>query len=112
MNQPDCSLASLTRAAAAQHVDISPQGLDRRFTESAATFLQQVVETAIGVVIEADHRTSWALPRRFTEVYVHDSTQIRLPDALASIWQGTALHPLSFSSAQPSHIDGSHRRPG
>ena len=89
MNQPDCSLASLTRAAAAQQVAISPQGLDQRFTESAATFLQQVVETAIAVVIEADHRTSWALPRRFTEVYVHDSTQIRLPDALAAIWQGT-----------------------
>lgn len=89
MNKPDCSLASLTRAAAAQQVQISPQGLDQRFTELAATFLQQVVEEAINVVIEADRRTNWALPRRFVEVYVHDSTQIQLPDTLTSIWQGT-----------------------
>lgn len=105
MNQPDCSLASLTRAAAAQHVDITPQGLDQRFTESAATFLQQVVETAIGVVIEADHHTNWALSRRFTEVYVHDSTQIRLPDTLASIWHGTGGGRDSTSSTAALKVD-------
>lgn len=105
MNNPDCSLDALTRAAAAQQVHISPQGLDRRFTETATTFLKQVIEQAIGVVIQADRSTNWALPRRFPEVYVHDSTQIMLPDTLSPLWQGTGGGSHSDTSSAALKID-------
>jgi Transposase DDE domain len=105
MNKPDCSLDALTRAAAAQQVHISPQGLNKRFTETATVFLKQVIEQAIGTAIQADRCTNWALPRRFPEVYVHDSTQIMLPDTLCSLWRGTGGGIDSDTSSAALKID-------
>lgn len=105
MNKPDCSLDALTRSAAAQQVRISAQGLNKRFTETASDFLKKVIEHTIGVAIQADCSANWALPRRFPEVYVHDSTQIMLPDTLASIWPGTGGGSHSETSSAALKID-------
>ena len=83
----DPALEELAQTAATLGVTVSPQALDQRFTESAATCLKQVLSTAISRVVAAAPPAVPILDR-FTAVYVQDSSTIVLPDALASVWQG------------------------
>jgi len=85
--QPGASLSQLTHMAAACGLDITPQGLDDRFTEAAATYLRRVLEAAMRQVVAAEPVAAPIL-ERFNGVYVWDSTTITLPDALAAVWPG------------------------
>jgi hypothetical protein len=74
--------------AAALGLEISGQGLSDRFDEHAAEFLKQLLGAAVGELICAEP-VAIAVLRRFTAVYVDDSTVVALPDALAEVWKGT-----------------------
>lgn len=89
MGNPASTLDGLSRTAAFQRLPISPQGLDKRFTQTASEFIQQVLEQAIAQAVSSDRPVQWALCQRFPAVYVEDSTQIALPDELTRLWQGT-----------------------
>ena len=84
---PRMTLDQLAQTAAALGTTISAQGLDQRFTPQAAACLQAVLAAAVQHLVSTDPA---ALPllRRFTGVYLLDSTTIVLPDALRSVWQG------------------------
>ena len=73
--------------AASLGVAITPQGLSERFTESAATFLQEILDLVVSYIIAAD---PVAIPilQRFTAIILLDSTVIVLPDELVSVWRG------------------------
>jgi hypothetical protein len=88
LKDPDSSLGDLTQVAAALGLEISGQGLSDRFDEDAAAFLKQLLGAAVGELICAEPVAIAAL-RRFTAVYVDDSTVVALPDALAEVWKGT-----------------------
>ena len=92
---PNSALEELTQTAATLGVEVSPQALDQRFTESAALCLERVLSTAITRVVAA---APVAIPilERFTAVYLQDSSTIVLPDALAAVWQGCG-------GSQPEH---------
>lgn len=85
---PDATLEELTQTAAALDVEITPEGLTQRFTEYAASLLQQVLASGVQRVLAAD---PLAIPilERFAGVYIEDSTIIVLPEALREIWQGS-----------------------
>ncbi len=85
---PEPSLTQLTELAADLGVAITNQGVEERLTEPAAVLLQGVLEVAVGQMIAAD---PVAIPvlQRFAAVVVQDCTVVGLPDALASVWQGT-----------------------
>jgi hypothetical protein len=85
--QPQATLENLTQTAAARGVRISAQGLDERFTAVGATLLQQVLEQVVSHIVTADP-VLVPLLRRFTAVYVLDSSTISLPAALAAPWAG------------------------
>jgi hypothetical protein len=84
---PNATLEELSQTAAALNVAITPAGLTQRFTAEAATFLQEVVATAVTRTLAAD---PLAIPllERFAGVYLEDSTSIALPDALRDCWAG------------------------
>lgn len=84
---PDARLEQLAQMAARVGVDVSAQAIDQRFTPTSATLLQGVLAAAVQQVVAA---TGPAVPilRRFTGVYVQDSTTIVLPDALATVHAG------------------------
>ena len=84
---PAATLTQLCQMAAALGVGISPQGLDQRFTKAAAALLRDRLETAVGQAITAEPVATEVL-RRFSAVYLLDSTTVRLPDALATVWPG------------------------
>src|ERR687885_182111 len=84
---PDATLEELSQTAAALGVTITAEGLTQRFTETAATFLQQVLAAAVQRVLAAD---PLAIPllERFAGVFLEDSTVIVLPEALRELWPG------------------------
>ncbi len=84
---PQASVEALAQAAAVAGVAISPQGLDQRFTEAAAAFLEQVLAAAIRAVVAADP-VAIPLLERFTAVVLLDCSTIVLPAALAPWWPG------------------------
>src|ERR671932_1600726 len=84
---PDATLEELCQTAVALGVDITPAGLTQRFTEAAATFLQEVLAAAVTRTLAADPLVI-PLLERFAGVYIKDSTTIALPEALRDWWAG------------------------
>ena len=66
---------------------ISVQGFADRFSATAVACLEQVFHAALQQLVSTSPR---AIPllERFSALFIQDSTVIRLPDALASVWQG------------------------
>ena len=85
--KPDSSLADLCQMAAVVGVDITPQGLENRFTPQAAELLLGVLQAAVERVVAAVP-AAMPLLARFNGVYLHDSTQLALLAELAHIWRG------------------------
>jgi hypothetical protein len=87
LDNPQASVEALAQAAAAVGVTISAQGLDQRFTEGAAVFLENLLARAVQTVIAADP-VAIPLLERFTAVVLLDSSTVTLPAALALWWPG------------------------
>ncbi len=87
MADPDAPVGSLNQSAAAVGLEISPQGLEQRFTKEAADFMERLLETAARAVIVAEP-VPVPLLQRFNGVYVQDSTTVTLPEAVAEVWEG------------------------
>lgn len=85
--EPEATYEDLSQAAAALGVAITPQGLEQRFTETAAELVQQVLACAVEQVIASQ---SAAIPilQQFEGVYLRDSSVISLPTELAEMWPG------------------------
>lgn len=87
LEDPEASLGTLCQKAADLGVEITPQGLDDRFSPQAADFMEQLLDAAITDVVSADP-VAIPLLARFSAVILQDSSVINLPDALAEKWQG------------------------
>ena len=87
LSDPAASLDNLTSMAAQCGVSISAQGLDQRFTAHSAACLHQVLDAAVSQVIGGEAVTI-PLLKRFSAVYVQDSTTIGLPPDFAPLWPG------------------------
>ena len=87
LNQPHATLEQLAQTAALAGVRISAQGLDARFTPSSAACLEAVLRTAVTQVVAAQP-VPLPLLQRFSVVTIRDSSTLRLPDALGTVWQG------------------------
>src|SRR5262249_33563147 len=79
MANPEASLEEMTQTAAIFDVEISPQGLDQRFTPEAAACAKQVLEAAVKRLLGKEP-SSLPILKRFTGVYLQDSSIIVLPD--------------------------------
>jgi hypothetical protein len=84
---PDATLTQLSQTAALRGTAISAQGLDQRFTPAGAALLRERLERAVATIVAADP-VATALLRRFSAVYLLDSSTVPLPDALATLWPG------------------------
>ncbi len=84
---PTATVEQLAQMADRVGVDVSPQAIDRRFTDATTDLLRTVLSASMQQVVAADP-VAIPLLQRFTSVRVHDSTTISLPDALTSTWRG------------------------
>jgi hypothetical protein len=87
LQRPDERVEGFAQLLSRREVDITASGFSQRFTQAAATFLQQVLERLTQVQMRAE-AVDVALLRRFRAVIVDDSSSILLPAESASIWQG------------------------
>lgn len=85
--EPGATYEDLSQSAATVGVAISPQGLEQRFTETAARLVQQVLTCAVEQVI-ASRPAAIPILQRFEGVYLRDSSIISLPIELAETWPG------------------------
>jgi len=99
LHQPQATLEQLAQMAATVGVVVTPQGLDKRFTEALARCLKQVLEAAVAQVI-ASNQVVIPLLNRFTGVLIQDSSVILLPADLATTWRGCGgTNPAQGASA-------------
>ena len=84
---PAASYTDLSQSAATVGVEISPQGLEQRFTPQAACLAKRVLECAVEEVISS-RPAATVLLQRFNGVHLRDSTVISLPACLAGVWPG------------------------
>jgi len=84
---PTATVEQLAQMANRVGVDVSPQAIDRRFTDATTDLLRTVLSASMQQVVAADP-VAIPLLQRFTSVRVHDSTTITLPDVLTSTWRG------------------------
>jgi hypothetical protein len=87
MSNSQATLEQLAQTAASLGVEISPQGLDERFKEEAADYLQEVLAVGVRQVITAQ-AVAMPILERFSRVYIQDSTVLQLPEELVSTWLG------------------------
>ncbi len=85
---PAASLEQLASTAQLGNVSVTDTAVDKRFTEPCAQFLHRVLEEMTSVVVQAAHEVPVKLLRRFSAVFLQDSSSIALPDELAQLWQG------------------------
>ena len=84
---PEATYDELSQTAATIGVTLTPQAIEKRFTQQAADTLKTVLDASVEQVIAADPQAV-AILLRFNGVLVDDSSWIVLPDALAAIWRG------------------------
>lgn len=84
---PDASLESLCQMGMTVGLDISPQGLEQRFTEKTSHFLKAVLSKVIEHQIAGD-QTAIDTFKRFSAIYLDDSSSISLPEELVDTWNG------------------------
>src|SRR3990172_8423689 len=87
LGNPVTKLGELSQSAACFDLEITYQGLDNRFTQAAANFLQEVLNSAVTELVAADG-VAVPLLQRFSAVEAIDGSTITLPPELAKVWQG------------------------
>ena len=87
LSNSQATLEELAQTAVAVGVEISPQGLDQRFTQTGSACLKKILDEAVTQIIQGE---APALPilKRFTAVYIQDSSVVDLPRELAGEWSG------------------------
>ena len=92
LQRADERLEGFTQILERRQVSITASGLSQRFTEEAATFMQQVLERLAEVQMQAE-AVDVPLLRRFSAVVVEDSSVVLLPAIWAAIWRGCGGSP-------------------
>jgi hypothetical protein len=87
LSRPEASYSQLSQTAAAVGVNISNQGLEQRFTETAATFVYEVLQVTIAQVVRAQCNPFRVLDS-FRGIYIRDSSVVSLPNSLVDVWRG------------------------
>jgi Transposase DDE domain len=85
---PDATYAQLVQAIARAGSRITPQALQLRFTEEAASCLETILRAAATAVIGAEE-VGQSLLARFPAVWLLDSSTVRLPAHFATTWSGS-----------------------
>lgn len=87
LKQPTASLETLARRVADFGVNISAQGLGKRFHQRAVDYAEGLFQESL-----TRFRTQVQVPvellKQFNGIYLLDSTQITLPAKLESVWRG------------------------
>ena len=86
-NNPNISLSELTQVFSELGVNISEQGLSKRFNESGIFFMEKLLRECL-LLLNNENEVSSLLLSKFSDVKVYDSTTVMLPKELIEYWTG------------------------
>ena len=89
---PQSSCHQLAQRALIFGVDVSDQGLDKRFSEQAAQFMRKLLERALAITCVSREPRAQSLLTRFKGVYLYDSSSVTLPNSFQALWKGCGNH--------------------
>ena len=104
MQKPQATLEELVQSGVLNDIEISAQGLDKRFTPESANFSKAVLEQAIVEVVKAPNAVPIELLNRFSSVTLFDTTIVNLPDELTEVWAGTGGNGPTSGSALKGEV--------
>lgn len=85
---PEATYDELASTAETVGLSITGQAIEQRFTQQAAETLKEVLDASVSQVI-SQNEPAIGLLKRFSGVYLADSSWISFPDELASVFTGT-----------------------
>jgi hypothetical protein len=97
LQEPEVTVSGLTQILQRRGVTISGPGISERFTPSAASFLERILQEVTHQQLQAE-AVPIALLRQFSAVLVEDSSAISLPEQLAEVWRGCGGSPGTSSA--------------
>jgi hypothetical protein len=103
LHRPEASVEQLAQVAAACGRPVCPQAIDQRFHERTANFFNRLLQAAVAEVVMADP-LAIGLLKRFTGVYVEDSTIISLPTCFGHLWPGSGGNQGRTPAAMKLHV--------
>lgn len=89
MQNPEATLEEMAGMAGLVGAEISAQGLAVRFTPAACEFMHSLLASAMSMIVTSEP-VAIPLLARFQGVYLLDSTVIRLPSELHTMWPGVS----------------------
>ena len=104
LNKPKMSYRQMRQSGAASGLEISAQGLEQRFGEASAKFMQALLEEVVGHVIKTSLHKDTELLKRFTRIHIQDGSVIGLPDGCVQVWQGLQPKKKKGCSAVKLHV--------
>ena len=103
MENEQMTLERFTQIAQYSQVAVSDTAIHKRFSKQGADFFERMLHETVQCVVQGDPVDS-RLFRRFGGVVLEDSSQVTLPDELASIWQGCGGSPGTSNAAVKLHV--------
>lgn len=88
LKEQDVSVEGLARTGFDHGLNISAQGLDKRFDARCAAFLKSVLEVALGQLLRVEHTEHPELLTRFSAITLADCSTVSLPKELMSHYRG------------------------
>lgn len=88
LNQPEATYTALRHMIANLGVRVTSQAIEQRMTPAAATFLHDLLDAAVSIVVCGEPVAADVLSR-FNGVFLQDGSIIGLPPELRERWQGT-----------------------
>lgn len=94
----------MSQAGALSGLQITAQGLEQKFSERSAKFMQVMLEQAVNQMITTSLGKDIELLNRFERIHIQDGSVISLPDECVEIWQGVRPKNEKGCSAIKLHV--------
>ena len=89
LNQPEATYTDLQQTLELQGVEASPQAIEERMTQKAASLMRHLLEEMVAMVVSSEQECEIPLLSSFNGVYLQDGTVVTLPDELQKEWRGS-----------------------
>lgn len=104
LNNPKMSYRQMSQSGALSGLAITAQGLEQKFSERSAKFMQVMLENAVSQLIKTWLNKENELLDRFPRIHIQDGSVIGLPDECVEIWQGVRPKNKKGRSAVKLHV--------
>lgn len=105
MQKQPPSIEGLVRSGVVHNLNISAQGITKRFTKESSEFLKSVLYNAISYKIYAEEPACIEIFNRFSSVHIGDTSIVALPDELKTHWEGTGGNESTSGAAIKLDVD-------